>query len=214
MNKDDQDWLDALAGRPDAAADPDTMRRAALLRQAMRGQREAELADASPAPGSHDGGLDRLLFRLRREGLLEKEKAGPRRGFPAMFAMAATVLLVMGLGWMMMFGNDRSAQVAVNAVPKQAPEQAPEQAVATPGIAITQILPAEAPEELAAKLQQEFSSAGIALAQSASGVDIRLEADLPPTPSADALRLFERYNLTIPADRKLHIEIRQQAGQQ
>jgi hypothetical protein len=210
MNKDDQDWLDALAGRPDAAADPDTMRRAALLRQAMRGQREAELADASPAPGSHDGGLDRLLFRLRREGLLEKEKAGPRRGFPAMFAMAATVLLVMGLGWMMMFGSDRSAQVAVNAIPKQAPEQAE----AAPGITITQILPAEAPEELAAKPQQEFSSAGIALAQSASGVDIRLEADLPPTPSADALRLFERYNLTIPADRKLHIEIRQQAGQQ
>jgi len=32
--------------------------------------------------------------------------------------------------------------------------------------------------------------------------------------SADVLRLFERYNPAIPADRKLHIEIRQQAGQQ
>jgi hypothetical protein len=66
-NRDDQQWLDALAGRPDASADPVTNAQAQALRTAMMARRAAiehSTQNADPAE------FERLQARLQREGVL------------------------------------------------------------------------------------------------------------------------------------------------
>lgn len=71
-DKDDQQWLDALAGRPDASADPITNAQAQALRTAMVARRAAiEHATQNADPAE----FERLQARLRREGLLTKADA-------------------------------------------------------------------------------------------------------------------------------------------
>jgi len=201
MNKDDQDWLDALAGKPAPGADPETARRAAALRKTLLDIRKEGLADESP-----DDGLDRLLFRLRREGLLEKEKNHWLLQFPVAFAMAASVLIAVGFGWLMKADRDRPYEESTGSAMFGVP-------YSTGGASAPQTLYADAPGDLATSLTQEFSAAGIALRQSDGGDSIRLEGELPENLSADALQLIGRYRLSIPDGRKLIIEIRRQAAQ-
>lgn len=71
-DKDDQQWLDALAGKPDASADPMTNAQAQALRTAMLARRAAiEHATANANPAE----FERLRARLQREGLLTDTKA-------------------------------------------------------------------------------------------------------------------------------------------
>lgn len=67
----DQDWLDALAGKPNPNADPEVTREATLLRQAI--QRD----DAALGVNDFDveAGLQKLKFRMRREGLMGTESS-------------------------------------------------------------------------------------------------------------------------------------------
>jgi hypothetical protein len=70
-DKDDQQWLDALAGKPDASADPMTNAQAQALRTAMVARRAAlEHATANADPAE----FERLRARLQREGLLADAK--------------------------------------------------------------------------------------------------------------------------------------------
>lgn len=72
-DRDDQQWLDALAGKPDANADAVTNAQAQALRTAMVARRAAlEQATANAAPEE----FERLRARLQREGLLTDAKAG------------------------------------------------------------------------------------------------------------------------------------------
>lgn len=71
-DKDDQQWLDALAGRPDVSADPVTNAQAQALRTAMMARRAAiEHATQNADPAE----FERLQARLQREGLLTKPDA-------------------------------------------------------------------------------------------------------------------------------------------
>jgi hypothetical protein len=68
-DKDDQQWLDALAGRSDASADPVTNAQAQALRTAMLARRAAiEQATQNTVPAE----FERLKARLLSEGLLTK----------------------------------------------------------------------------------------------------------------------------------------------
>lgn len=198
MSKDDQDWLDALAGKPDPGADADTNRRAAALRGAMLDSREKEIASGSP-----DDGLDRLLFRLRREGLMENEKKSWLLRPPVIFAMAATVLLAVGLGLAIIPERIESAPDVIESANLVEP-------LPVGGASSPQTLFSATPEDMAENIRQDFSTAEITLKQSASGQNIHLDADLPENLSPDALRIFERYRLSVPNNRKLVIEIRWQ----
>lgn len=89
-NKDeDQDWLDALAGKPNPNADPDVTRRATLLRLAI--QRH----DAALGVNDFDveAGLQKLKARLRREGLIGVDQQPTIKERFARLAMAASVAL-------------------------------------------------------------------------------------------------------------------------
>lgn len=66
-DKDDEQWLNALAGRVDAAADIKTNTQAQALRRALQAQ--AEKLEAK-VPYVDEEQYQKLLFRLRREKLL------------------------------------------------------------------------------------------------------------------------------------------------
>lgn len=89
----DQDWLDALAGKPNPNADPKVTREATLLRQAI--QRH----DAALGVNDFDveAGLQKLKFRLRREGLSGENKPAFYRNRFVQYAMAASIVLTIGL---------------------------------------------------------------------------------------------------------------------
>jgi len=94
MNKDeDQDWLDALAGKPTQNADPEVTRRATLLRHAI--QRH----DAALGVNEFDdeAGLQKLKFRMRREGLSGESKPAFYSNRFVKYAMAASIVLTIGL---------------------------------------------------------------------------------------------------------------------
>jgi hypothetical protein len=89
----DQDWLDALAGKPDPDANPAVTKRATLLRQAIQ-QHDAAL-------GVNDfdteAGLQKLKFRMRREGLVTESKPSFIHNRFVQYAMAASIILTVGL---------------------------------------------------------------------------------------------------------------------
>lgn len=89
----DQDWLDALAGKPNPNADPEVTRRATLLRQAI--QRH----DAALGVNDFDveAGLQKLKFRMRREGLSAENKPAFFSNRFIQYAMAASIVLTVGL---------------------------------------------------------------------------------------------------------------------
>ena len=69
-NKDkDQDWLDALAGKPRADADPEVTQRATLMRQAI--QRHDYALNVNEF--DTEAGLQRLMYRMNKEGLIVAE---------------------------------------------------------------------------------------------------------------------------------------------
>lgn len=85
-------WLAALAGQPDPQADPRLNAQAAALRQAL--QAHSSRLDAQ-VPPADDQLWQQLQFRLRREALL---RPAPRWRQPGTWALAATVVLAVGLG--------------------------------------------------------------------------------------------------------------------
>jgi hypothetical protein len=89
----DQDWLDALAGNPNPNADPEMTRRGTLLRQAI--QRH----DAALGVNDFDveAGLQKLKFRMRREGLSGESKPAFFSTRFVQYAMAASIVLTVGL---------------------------------------------------------------------------------------------------------------------
>ena len=70
-NDEDQDWLDALAGKPSPNADPAVTSRATLLHHAIK-KRDAELGVNNFDVESE---LQKLKLRLHSEGLLKGEPA-------------------------------------------------------------------------------------------------------------------------------------------
>ena len=71
-NREDAQWLDSLAGRPDPTADPIANAQASALRIALQ-KRKAKLDEM--VPQIDDSQYQQLLFRLRQEGLTGKQNS-------------------------------------------------------------------------------------------------------------------------------------------
>jgi hypothetical protein len=87
----DSAWAEALAGRAPEGMDPATRRQADLLRAGLQ-RRKAKLDAGIEAPS--EGNFQRLLFRLRQEGIDRPKPAVPplhRR--PAFWGIAASLML-------------------------------------------------------------------------------------------------------------------------
>lgn len=99
--EDDEKWLAILAGRDSGdAADPGTKREAEALRRVIL-SRHGD--DDSESPVLDDKGLDRLLFRLKRENLLDKQERRETLSrwwsVPAAAAAAVILAIMLPLTW-------------------------------------------------------------------------------------------------------------------
>nr|VFJ60642.1 MAG: hypothetical protein BECKDK2373C_GA0170839_108310 [Candidatus Kentron sp. DK] len=100
FNKDDQDWLDILAGKEVPGADPNTVVEAEQLRAALI----ARSLEEDPGPQPSQTEIDAFIDRARREGLVappQKIKPGSRRrrlsGGLSGLALAASIILAIFL---------------------------------------------------------------------------------------------------------------------
>ena len=90
---DDDAWLDALRGRPRAGMDESTLREAEATRLALLDARARRGATEEPDLE----GLQRLLFRLRREGLIGASATSGGWRLRAPVAVAAALALGLAL---------------------------------------------------------------------------------------------------------------------
>ena len=97
QDKENEQWLAALAGKVDPAADSMLNQQAESLRRALKARSNLL---TSQVPLADDAQYQQMLFRLRREGL-----ASSSRGWrnPMLWGMAATI--VMGVGVVIQMGN-------------------------------------------------------------------------------------------------------------
>lgn len=96
-DKEDAQWLSALAGKVDPVANSKLNQQAGSLRRAMQ-VRSDQLARQVPV--ADEAQYQQILFRLRQEGL-----ASSNRGWrnPMLWGMAATI--VMGVGVVIQMGS-------------------------------------------------------------------------------------------------------------
>ena len=90
-DREDSAWAEALAGRPPEGMDSATRRQADLLRAGLQ-RRKVKLDAGIEAPS--EANFQRLLFRLRQEGLdRPKPAALPLHRRPAVWGIAASLML-------------------------------------------------------------------------------------------------------------------------
>lgn len=187
LDKDDQDWFALLTGQsvPDAATD--TVREAQALRRAVLAEH------ATPADTATDqAGLDRLLFRLQRAGLLTPRRPVWRR--PAFVStVAAAMLAICILPWMLTH--------------EQPPELRPGPAPVQKGIHLPQMLYKADPLAHARALRDALTAVGIPVEHRDEGASQMLIAQLLQPLTAAVREVLQQYRLKAPVDDKLLVEI-------
>ncbi|MDD2810327.1 hypothetical protein [Rhodoferax sp.] len=88
--KEDQDWLDTLAGKSPEGLDPILSAQALAVRTALISRRDAIEANAAKVG---DSGLEKIRERLMLEGLMDSPKAGDRQ-----LGWLGRALSVIGMG--------------------------------------------------------------------------------------------------------------------
>ena len=173
---DDGDWIAALRGQPPAGAAPRTLDEAARIRASLRRQPAAE--------GDPEAGLDALLFRLRREDLLDlRTKAPPRRSWYALAAglAVAAIALPLAIGLL-----------------RDTPEP-PEHLITRGGIVPPQRIEAAAPQALAGELAAGLRAAGASVEFNPQASPLRLTVTIPEDRRAASADFLARHGLTLPA---------------
>jgi hypothetical protein len=94
-DKEDEQWLSALAGRPALDADPQVNRQAEALHRALKARSEMLETQVPKADAAQ---YQQILFRLRKEGLTSSHRNWQS---PMLWGMAATVVLGIGVVFQM-----------------------------------------------------------------------------------------------------------------
>lgn len=177
---DDDRWLEALRRRPAATTPPDDDAATALLRAAIL------QADRGTPDGETDAAeKQRLLFRLQREGLLDRAAARP----PYLVWSAAAVLaLALGLGLML---------------PLQAPVPDPVLR-GDAGSVLRDAEPAARAQRLSEILRRH--GAEVVLTPLEDG-GVELRATVPPGTRPAATQALAAEGLRLPADGRLQLDI-------
>jgi hypothetical protein len=190
MSHDDQDWLDALAGR--AAPGSRTAGRAEgeLLRRAVRAAPRALPGEAA-SPAADLSREAALIARAAREGLIPAPapaRHATRASWRPLLAAAALGAFAFGLAWQFR------------------PTEAP---VVRDAQAAPSLIQASRPVELQQRILAELRAAGVdATGYESLGVH-GIDADLPqPVPDA-VRRILDAHGVPLPSDGALRIEIRE-----
>ena len=99
VDRDNEDWLRAIAGEPRPDADKSTNAHAAAVRKALLNRVKAQ---QEKVPDTSDAGYHRLLFRLKREGLL-KPQAQQASTYASFFSKPLAIAAVFFLGAIVVF---------------------------------------------------------------------------------------------------------------
>lgn len=99
IDRDNEDWLQAIAGEPRPDADKFTNAHAAAIRKALLNRAKAQNEEA---PSASDAGYHRLIFRLKREGLL-KPRTRQASNSASFFARPLAIAAVFFLGAIVVF---------------------------------------------------------------------------------------------------------------
>lgn len=184
----DQDWLEALAGKPNPNADPEVARRATLLRQAI--QRH----DAALGVNDFDveAGLQKLKFRMRHEGLSGENKRAFYSNRFVQYAMAASIVLTIGLT-MRLYLHEQPIQ---------------NEAEIMRGGGGRQIVLAPNPEERLKQLTTELDRLGIKYQIERKDGKILLKAQGVDPAKDDVADFLERNHITPPVGMDVELDIR------
>lgn len=187
---DDQNWLDALAGRgitPSA-----TTREAHALRSALLAQASIRGADRAPdnvISIRNSAREDALIERAVRDGLIDTPRAATSRRWTWQLPVAASVLLVFAAG------------IYVRLLPTSTPVVRGSE----DGIVRLQTRNASA---LKQTILNELRAAGVSVTgYEALGVH-GIDADLPVPLSPEVKRVLAAHDIPEPRDGVLRIEIR------
>jgi len=189
MNEhDDQDWAKLLAGLQPADADSHTVREARALRQSVLNLEQGQ-------PTSDPATLDRLMFRLKQEGLLKEPFRTAARPWSWQLALAASVMAV-GVGVVILSGI------------WQQPSLAPKDVLQTDARTV-QVQLSDNPRAARDTLLRELKDAGMAVTTvDGDGLhSLQFHID-----AADAMRirpLLGRHGMTVPVGGEIVIEFRQ-----
>lgn len=190
---DDQDWLEALAGR--GSSDSQAAREAAPLRDAILA-RGVDVPDAASAVRD-EAREAALIARARREGLIRANAVTPRRwwtlGWDNAFAVAAIAGIAIALGLHVEPTADRE-------VVRSSPD----------GVVRIEAID---PVQLKQQLLEELRAAGV----EATGYELLgrqgIDADLPRPLTGAVRRVLEKHRIAPPADGVLRVEISAKASQ-
>src|SRR5437870_4649690 len=177
---DDQDWIRILGGKPAPDAKTETVKEAEAVRRAMLAQKRS-----SAEPSDVEPGLQRLLFRLRQEKLLDRPFASWQTY--AGFALAASLAL----------------GIAVTVLVPRSPDDS--------GPEIPKFVVKGEPVKHANDVVRELETVGITARITAVGETVRVEADWPAQPNASQQEFLTRHKLPAPQRGRLRIEIRSEA---
>jgi hypothetical protein len=164
IDKDDERWLDALAGKPDLDARDPVGVEALALRKALHAR--AQRLDAV-VPPADDALLEQLRFRLRRERL-----TGKRTVFrsPTAWALAASVVIGIGLGVRIVVIEDRQPDPSVAELPGIPPTPAETEPAVPKALTTATLVAAADPEAKAKELIHGMPIKALARRQGPSGV--------------------------------------------
>jgi hypothetical protein len=180
----DQDWLDALAGKPNPNADPEVTREATLLRQAI--QRD----DAALGVNDFDveAGLQKLIIRMHREGVLDDNQPSIVKKRFDDFVIAATSAF-----------SSIKLMLSSIVMPNE---------LATRGSEGGQIVLAADPEARLKQLAAELDSLGIKYKIERKSGKILLKAHGVDPVKDDVASFLERNHITPPIGLVVELEIR------
>lgn len=183
MNGDTQEdrWLSVLAGKQEGDASAYD-REAAAVRHAALAMSEREMNRQEL-----DSGLERLMFRLRRERLHGPE---PRRAYWTAWALAATVIFGISLTVML----------------PERMEPVPEESVSR-GLSWPQELTDADPAALALRLSGDLKALGIQATRTQEGESVLLEARIRQRDDPALASVLDRYRLRAPSDGTLRVRI-------
>lgn len=184
-DRDNKDWLDAIAGRDAGGADVRTAAEARALRGAML---EAVSRDGQPDFDTNSG-LQRLMFRLRAERLVGAENS--TRGWQAYGGLALAACLVLA--------------VSLSLWSPQRPDDEPGR---ERGLGRPQIVSVADPAKTAEVIQRDLQALGITPRVRQFGEIVTVEADVPRPASARHMQFLKQYNLRMPDAGPLVIEVR------
>lgn len=204
LPKDDRDWIELLRGREAPGSDAGTAAEARLLRRAIRSEQTEDRAA--------DHGLEPLLFRLRREGLLD----GARRRLPAFYAAAAAVLVVV-IALPIVLQLQRVDENAIHPpaplerpATRRADDDASYRTRSLAGPSVTVI--AADPERTARELRQALRAAGAEVTTSAGEGRFRLAVAVPPEHHEAVRNALMRFDIEAVPAARFRIEVTREGG--